>query len=537
MTTHPGEATRPPAARRGRFGTAGRLARRHPLATAVVLLAAAMAALRLGWGWHTGGQRVALEAAARARGEPLTPADLAAAPVPAEEDAWPSIAAAAKANDRSAPSFNTANLNPGYPPFGPFWERAAVTSEANNAAVFVAARQVRKLDRAGFPSPTAVGVGGTRWFSYAGEVNEVAMTVGDGAVLSHLKGDHAEAVERLRDALHLAALLRDDPWTSSQWQAMWTESATAHQALMLAPGLRLGEPAARAAAVGLVGDLLDERRPVAGFRMGLAGARVNDRLVQFFTGQSPQVHAMEPVLARQEARDLERSAAYVAAGATADNAENFARALAAAGFDPPAIGRRDLSFRPSPTAPPRYSRWFADRGEPHDRYVQMHFGLLADRRAAAVSLATQLFRADHGGRWPATLAELVPTYLPHVPVNPHLAGGAPLGYEVRRGTLPGGGDRPLVWFDVRPPAAADPPAASALPPGAEPNYDWLYSNDEGNRQFRDLSRWSPAVRPVDGEIEAQLRFEEQQARELAEGQRAAAAEAAATQPAGTQPSR
>ena len=55
---------------------------------------------------------------------------------------------------------------------------------------------------------------------------------------------------------------------------------------------------------------------------------------------------------------------------------------------------------------PRYSRWFGS--DVHlDRYLETSFRVTGERRMAAVSLAAQLFRADHA-RWPSTLDELVP---------------------------------------------------------------------------------------------------------------------------------
>jgi hypothetical protein len=63
-----------------------------------------------------------------------------------------------------------------------------------------------------------------------------------------------------------------------------------------------------------------------------------------------------------------------------------------------------------------------------DRAGEVHYRALADRRMAATVLACRLFAADHDGRLPRTLEELVPAYLPAVPLDPLAAGGRPLGY-------------------------------------------------------------------------------------------------------------
>lgn len=56
-------------------------------------------------------------------------------------------------------------------------------------------------------------------------------------------------------------------------------------------------------------------------------------------------------------------------------------------------------------------------GDPQ-RITYDYFRALADRRGAATMLAIKLYSVDHEGKLPVTLAELVPTYLPAVPVDP-----------------------------------------------------------------------------------------------------------------------
>lgn len=56
-------------------------------------------------------------------------------------------------------------------------------------------------------------------------------------------------------------------------------------------------------------------------------------------------------------------------------------------------------------------------GDPQ-RIVYDYFRALADRRMAATMLAIKLYSADHEGKLPVTLAELVPNYLPAVPLDP-----------------------------------------------------------------------------------------------------------------------
>jgi hypothetical protein len=137
---------------------------------------------------------------------------------------------------------------------------------------------------------------------------------------------------------------------------------------------------------------------------------------------------------------------------------------------------------------PRYSRWFVGWNGDLTRYFETNFRIIGERRVTAVSLAAQLYRADHGGRWPARLDDLVPAYLPAVPVDPFHDDGRPLGYVVKKGALPGGGDRPLVYYD----AGEDDPAAIEN----EPMYSFHQISVPGQsnhifRQYHDLARFTP----------------------------------------------
>ena len=142
----------------------------------------------------------------------------------------------------------------------------------------------------------------------------------------------------------------------------------------------------------------------------------------------------------------------------------------------------------------RYSRWY-ETDRRLDRYFQQWFRSLGQRRVTAISLAAQLYRADHG-RWPARLEELVPAYLPVLPADPFHADGRPVGYVVMKGALPDGSDRPLAYFDD---GATD---HVAIDP--EPMYDWQQdqrpdgtASHRDIRQYRDLARWLPPKRRFD----------------------------------------
>lgn len=62
------------------------------------------------------------------------------------------------------------------------------------------------------------------------------------------------------------------------------------------------------------------------------------------------------------------------------------------------------------------------------RGVESHYRGLANRRLAATCLAFRLYALDHGGKLPEKLGDLVPAYLPSVPLDPLAAGGTALRY-------------------------------------------------------------------------------------------------------------
>jgi hypothetical protein len=263
----------------------------------------------------------------------------------------------------------------------------------------------------------------------------------------------------------------------------------------IAPGLRLGadattRPATRRQIDELIARMLDEED---GWR-GMRGSLLAERVIagDYIEEKSGATWAIRP-LAMQT---LTRNARSMEGAIQASGLRNWPAAKAALArhtWEKPIVEydfgvALGLWAGPEP-AVPRYSRWFqVPGGDSFGGYIERHHRVLAERRVTAVSLATQFYRADNG-RWPGRLDELAPRYLPAVPADPFHDDGRPLGYVVLKGRLPGGADRPLVYFD------AGPDDVEVL---AEPMYGW----DSGYRgtapqprspvrQYRDLSRFEP----------------------------------------------
>jgi hypothetical protein len=160
----------------------------------------------------------------------------------------------------------------------------------------------------------------------------------------------------------------------------------------------------------------------------------------------------------------------------------FLKDAAAANADLPSFRAALAATDPMPEAtksPGRYS--MATLMLPSfTRAVEQHYRALADRRLTAVCLAVRLYAADHGGALPEKLDDLVPNYLPSVPLDP-LAAGAKLRYVNDKADP----QRPRV-YSVGPDGADH----GGVDPPAEPARGRVFPLD----QVRDLKPQAPRPR-------------------------------------------
>lgn len=462
----------------------------------VVALPLVMLGLRLGWGWYAERELAGQLAELRRRGVAVTVADLPPAPpLPDANNAWAIQVQAASAHAAGVDSPRNSSLSyPDYPPYPPAWTALAKASEVSNAGVMRLARQARGTNavvvHARLASPLyKMVLGGLN------QARHVSNTVCDGALYAHVTGDEPEALERVRDVLHVARSLRHDGFLISQLVATGIEASALNTAQVVAGGLRVadgpagggGRPASRKEVRALLAEMLDERLAWEGFRSTLR----MERLVYFdaLDDGSAGTWLIRPLADLDKVR-LNRGLDVAEETFAHGDYEQVRAALAARSWalavDP---ARGAVTAAGGLVAVPRYSRWFsAGLAIDPSRYALTHFRVLADRRMTAVSLAAALFRADHA-RWPERLEELVPAYLPTVPADPMRAGGAPLGYVMttvgERGR--GGVERPLVFSEG--PDAVD----EGVP--AEPTFGFQVSSATGQprprsiRQYRDLSNF------------------------------------------------
>jgi hypothetical protein len=432
--------------------------------------------VRVLWGHHARAARRSEMDGIRHAGDPASVADVVIERVPESQNAWEVQVQAAQATRTNVSSPRASNDEfRGYPPFPDAWMKRASDSEKAHGQAFALARQARQLTRVQLrdrvTSPLAANFIG----SY-GPIRNLGNTVSDGALFKHVGGDDDEALERVMDVLHVARSPYTDPFPISQLVGRGIDALALNTTQAMAPGLRLNAPATRRRVVGLVAQLLDEEPCWRGLDASLRMARLETTdLVEW---RSRGVWFIRPAADLEIARNVREFDAVIEAG----RQRSYPRTMAV-------YPKSNLEFDPVSGDVPQYSRWFHNELAYVSRYLSTQYRTIAERRVTAVSLAAQLYRADHG-RWPEKLDELAPAYLPAVPADPYHEDGRPLGYVIKRGALPGGGDRPLVYFD----AGEDDPAQV----GAGPMYGWfaprgLIVRSDVARQYRDLARFEPRL--------------------------------------------
>lgn len=493
--------TSPPAAAERSHGWRRRAAagwvRRRPLTAGLLSLILLTIVVRLVWGWHLSRQVAARLDELRRSGHPSWIAEIVIEPVPDAQNAWPKFMGAVAALKPFVDSPRNSVLEyPGYPPRGQEWEKLAAASEAANAKAFALARKARDApsaqlrqdvsDLAKIFSDVAYNDGRT-----------LANVVADGAEFAHLRGDDAEAVERVRDVLHLGGSMRRDPFKISQLVGIGIEAVVLESAHPIAATLAVegtdgatgGRPATRRQVRDLISELLDEEEAAAAMVRTLISERA--LVVEALTQEANETWVIRPLSDHEKLRSLDIFETLIDA-AKQPNHEAAKRVMARLEIERGAV--RTTIFpggSERKTKMLRYSRWFGDdaaaSGMP--RVLGQHYRHSAARRVAAIAFAARLYRLDHGGRWPDTLADLAPDYLTAVPADPFFEDGRPLGYVLQRGVLPDGGDRALVYFD------ADGSVGAI---DTEPTFGWQgYPRINGKpptRQYRDLGLWLPTTR-------------------------------------------
>ncbi len=408
-------------------------------ATAIVLLVPAM---RCWWSYEAQRRLDAKIAEIRARGEPLLPEDFPPSPsIPDEDNAvyylteavWESRQAwDVLLIDTDAASANIAEV----------LEAAQLSVEKNEQALRLA-RAARARHGVDWDIDLSAGLYNARepamfqrlevaFSDPASSAFAFGSFLADVASYHHYVGDDVEAVECLRDALYYAEVVETAPTPLGLLAAEYTIDGMWRAVSRVAPNLHVaderGDPsgaARRADVSALIAGLLDEGlRQRHLWSMWLRRARS----LEYWCGESWYANAPGPVLERI----LLRPATLLDIVRLLEEYES-----AISMFDEPLASHVGV---PAVKEPPRECKLLADlrqqvTNEPEARllvrFCQSAPGnepciwTIAWRRIMATRLALRLYEIDHGVN-PTLLADLMPEYLPAVPIDPYFADGREL---------------------------------------------------------------------------------------------------------------
>ena len=494
------------------------------LVAGAVLLTLILGLVRVGWGWEARRRLLAV-------GAPLPDLSAYLDPVPDADNGALVYRRAMAQIGTESPSSSTLSYNQ-HLPFPPRWHKLADESLRTNGGMLAGLREARRYDRFDWGvKPGPAGAAPAPGYLLRG--HHTANLVGDAALHAHVHGDDVEAVERIRDRRHLAAALGAPPTSlnAHMLRVYSIEGGALFNMQIIAAGLTIApeetddgadagnapsipstapvrpapRPAMRSQVRALIAELLDERDQAAGLRRTYVG----ERRVQLDTAAqyARAIPLLRPMLEIDAARVARAHAAFVAAAAATDAPEAktvlaaepllwqtaqttlWSRAAANAPVRP--AGREPVDFTRMLSTDvcntPRVSRAF-----------DYDFRARADRRLTTAALAVRLYQADHAGRLPPSLDDLVPRYLPHVPADPFSAARRPIGYAVIPAALPDGRDRPLVYS-----VGLDGSDDTAMRGVATVPKLPCTSYTRGPDQWVDLFRWAPEPSDAERQQEAE----------------------------------
>jgi hypothetical protein len=367
--------------------------------------------LRFVWGYLA---HRALEkeiAAIRARGEPTTYSDL-------DEAAIPDAVNAAWYLNRAA---NSAVMNSAL--FDINMDDIVCSRDLSQLGPLADAQQpaivwIRKASQ--FPQ--------TQWFTSFANSPNIGQTWNSMRALSgilqavaitqHIRGNDAEALRLLHDEICLAnGFEQDARGIIPHLFAVGIRAMAADTARDLAYDLVISSdssPNARSASRQQVRDaiteLLDEQPSQQGLIRGLEGERLYAQDLKSKYQPLPNEYSVPwpllPLLDVNAVRNLRQDTAYIAAASVPSSSM-----VMPANHPPMQTINTAATSRSILKALANSGMWSFERRS------EMQCQSLVNSRAAAIALAIRLYRFDHGEAFPKSLAQLVPEYLPGIPVD------------------------------------------------------------------------------------------------------------------------
>lgn len=385
------------------------------------------------WVWSTGGERRLAHQVAlyKAAGEPIELADFNVVGVSDEDNAVIDLRAAATSIDESTDHYKAfMQIDAALP----LTAKEADTIKAfasDNAAAFKSvdlAMTKKGIDwKIPFRSP-AISI----LLPDLNKQRQLSTLIQHDALAAHESGNDRQTMRDLRRIWFIGNAVDHQPVLISHLVATGIRSLAADLAQKTAPDLKIGSgpidvPPAEIKAI--IAMLLDEKESRAAYQRSLLGERAFE------------LDAARCVADGRLSLSTITASAPVRGNPLAMVGDVAARPMALA--DGLIMIRHTTAFRDAtakaqdwqsfqaivPPPPPEvmgspYRHMVARVMMPSfDRSMQTEFRMSFARRTGAIALATALYRADHDGKFPAKLEDLVPTYLPALPADPMVTGG------------------------------------------------------------------------------------------------------------------
>ena len=376
------------------------------------------------WGWHADRALTRRVDALRARGERILPIDFSPKQtMPVLPNAAPDLRAAAAIADDDSEEASSASwastTRPVDPRAWPYLKRANDWFEP----------AIRRVERAQakpvcdwehrIPSPAL-----NLLLPELNGLRATQLVLVTSAMVEHRDGRDDRVVRRLGQILYLGNTCARTPAMVAHLIALGTNASAATQVEALGHELRIGTAPGEASADDvrkLIATLLDETTIQSGFETGMQADRMVylDSIAPREDGEkrlgAVSYYFVRPWLDGEGLANLDRSTTVVdAIRGTADW--------------PTAKG--NLNALPVNSLRGRFFGSF-DLHDGMRRTTETHFLMLTDRRLAATALAIRLYQVDHDGARPQRLDELMPKYLPKIPLDAMAAGGQPIKYLPR----------------------------------------------------------------------------------------------------------
>jgi hypothetical protein len=389
------------------------------IALLVLFAVVAVPVLRWWWGREADRRRAAIFADAKVRGEPILPEEFEPKRVPDADNAailFEQAAAAMKSNRQ----LDRLDVPEQFSPLT-FAQLQAVGAALNaNRRPLKLARQATTRPSAswGYKQQDASTIKSFR----RGQV-PLSRLLEWAALYDHARGDDREATALVQDLVHQSRVFDTGPPTLlTRLISINIQMKAIELIHRFSRELRLEDAASaasRAQMLDLIRLLLDDVDQHSLDVRAYFDWRAE--LVSWFGKVEPQYKG-EPewLLAPMYNLDVVHLAAWVGMKARAAESTDWPTASARLPPDPPFSGshlfnmaRLESNISEHPTALD-LDRWYK---------------IEVERHVAAIELAIRLYRFDHGGKYPATLNELVPTHLPFVPVDAMASNGRPISYR------------------------------------------------------------------------------------------------------------